>query len=574
MDFFESAWQLAWLPGETLYSLCSRQHVLSCYPRPTTTCQALFGHPRYGLAHDLPSRIEEFSVRQQQQLGSAEDIIRQHTLLSFYLPLASPNLAARSVSGMAGHGIGSLKFQLGLLTSRFRANHPLKACPVCMQEDREQWATSYWHVAHQLPGVWICDQHRVPLLQAAVKSTGVGRFQWYLPCEAGLAPSNAFQPHPHLLSLAVAAHQLWGLAAGTHFSPDLIAGVYRTALRERGLLKGNPHSQLHLKAIGPQYANHLEPLRQAYELLPLPGTPEVAAREVAQLTYHPRGGHHPLRHLALITWLFGTLDAFMAAYKDFKANETHPEHLQSEPQVQMSASRNDTRNKLVELIRQGQSITAASHQLGVDTGTGMAWAATAGIAARKRPSIVKGKARDLAIQALELGKPKAAVAATAGVSIQCVTRLLRTEVGLRDAWCRAQFNDGQRRVRRQWLQAMASHPQAGVKAIRMLEPAAYAWLYRNDKVWLREQAARMEHAANVGGTLVDWVSRDAELADKVARTGLEISRQQPGRRIKLWQLYQQLPDLKAKLAKLNRLPRTYEAIQQVLKGKRQLATAP
>jgi hypothetical protein len=50
----------AWLPDETLFSLCSRYHRASGNQLPTTTCKALFGHKLQGAAHDFPARLNHF----------------------------------------------------------------------------------------------------------------------------------------------------------------------------------------------------------------------------------------------------------------------------------------------------------------------------------------------------------------------------------------------------------------------------------------------------------------------------------------------------------------------------------
>src|SRR3546814_14840989 len=60
---------------------------------------------------------------------------------------------------MSGASVAHLKFRLGLLTSRFRANHPLKACPACMTKDLDDHQTTYWRLDHQFPGVWHCPVH-------------------------------------------------------------------------------------------------------------------------------------------------------------------------------------------------------------------------------------------------------------------------------------------------------------------------------------------------------------------------------------------------------------------------------
>ena len=94
----------------------------------------------------------------------------------------------------------------------------------------------------------------------------------------------------------------------------------------------------------------------------------------------------------------------------------------------------------------------------------------------------------------------------------------------------------------------------------MIEPAAFAWLYRNDKAWLDDQVASMTMAVRHAGLHVDWDSRDEALATEVRRIALELETEEPGKKVRLWHLYQRLPELKAKLSKLDRLPLTRREI--------------
>lgn len=149
----------SWLPDETLFSLCSRYHRASGQRLASTTCRLLFGHPNQGCAHDFPARLNHFLAVSGNTLGSVEHIVEHRTVLPLYLRFASTNQVNATLNAAALNSSGRLKFQLGLLTSRFRANHPLKACPYCMDEDMKAHSTPYWHREHQLPGVWVCLRH-------------------------------------------------------------------------------------------------------------------------------------------------------------------------------------------------------------------------------------------------------------------------------------------------------------------------------------------------------------------------------------------------------------------------------
>ncbi len=172
---------LSWLPGETLFSLVSRQHAFWGYPGASETSTIMFGRRHAGTQHDFPNALDEFSARTGGVLGAPDDLALNHTLLSYYRPFSSDGLISDCLAMMRGKSVSHLKYRLGLLTSRFRANHPLKACTVCMDQDVAETGWAYWHLEHQYPGIWFCARHAEPLYEATIKSTGVNRFLWALP---------------------------------------------------------------------------------------------------------------------------------------------------------------------------------------------------------------------------------------------------------------------------------------------------------------------------------------------------------------------------------------------------------
>lgn len=74
----------------------------------------------------------------------------------------------------------------------------------------------------------------------------------------------------------------------------------------------------------------------------------------------------------------------------------------------------------------------------------------------------------------------------------------------------------------------------------------------------------MERVARSPQARVDWDQRDQQLSEQVRRVALELHETEPDRRIKLFQIYQRLPELKAKLFKMDRLPLTRSALYAVL----------
>jgi transposase len=550
-----------WLPDETLFSLASRYHALSGNRLPSTTCRVLFGHSRQGCQHDFPTRLDEFTKRTQLS-DSPRHLALRHTLLPFYLPLRSEVDSEAVLHSLVIPQAGILKFRLGILTSRFRANHPLKACLHCIEDDVRSHGVGYWHVQQQLPGVWVCRRHGGMLRISRLKSSGVARFGWLLPTSDHLDqiahPSGRAKCDEALESFANLVCAWASLPVQTHFTAEQLALTYRRALGTKEMPQGKASRSM--AAFAPDLRAAVAPLRHVPELSALPATVQHASGLLDRCVKRPRGGTHPLNHLAIIHWLFSSWDAFLTCYAMDSA--LTPE--KPPPAVLSFQIPSDSRQAaLLELLGQGRSISAAAEKVGIDTHTAAAWAARAGIATPRRPKVLKGQAFDDLVAALRNGMDKADAARMFSVSVQTVTRVLRSVVGLQSAWHVNRKASAREEARTAWSAAVMQKPGVGVKAVRDIAPRAYAWLYRNDRDWLREASAPAAHTRVVmTAPRIDWDARDRVLSADVRRVAAEIAEKAGKSKLALWEIYQVLPELKAKLGALHRLPLTSRAITE------------
>ncbi|MDK2824777.1 MAG: hypothetical protein PWP71_2695, partial [Clostridia bacterium] len=67
--------------------------------------------------------------------------------------------------------------------------------------------------------------------------------------------------------------------------------------------------------------------------------------------------------------------------------------------------------------------------------------------------------------------------------------------------------------RGEWLKLMNHYPDKSKTELRQLNKAVYAWLYRNDKEWLKFNSP--EPIYKYKNTRVDWDKRDKEILAKV-----------------------------------------------------------
>ena len=558
-----------WLPGEILYSLGCRHHILAGNAKAEDTCIQLFGHRRIGSAHDLPGRIGHFVHRTLGQLGDAESCIRKHTILPYYFPFKPREHQNNAIAAMTGDSIGSLKAKLGILATRFGAAHPLKACPTCLREDQKTHYIGYWHVEHQLPGVWLCPWHSDMLCIAEVKWMGVDRFGWYLPTDTTLTPYvtnfNELQPDLDVMKrLADSSVALCSLPSGFNFSTEKVHKVLLDAMKAQGLSSDSGHIQLN--AFGSAIIEFTHTLVGIRELSNLPSTVEQALSQFTRIVHGPRSSPHPLKYQILILVLFKTWATFIENYNaegTLSNNHLFTSSVSSSESTKSSAQ-NKKRSEFLSLLTSTHvSMNFLANQLNISVSTAMAWAASAGFALSRRSKILTPDNRKKLIRILRKGIDKKIAAKTFGVSIQTITTTLRTEIGLNACWAQARFKRAQNEARNAWSKTTRNHPNPTPKSLRLMQPAVYAWLYRNDRAWLEHFNLKIGRAPKSNYANINWDIRDIELANAIKRAVLDWYEKQPNQHLTIARICQLVPGFKSRLSQLDQLPLTRATLSQI-----------
>jgi hypothetical protein len=441
-------------------------------------------------------------------------------------------------------------------------------CRQCVFEDKKKFGVPYWHVTHQLPGTWICEEHQCSLSESTVKSNGVGRFLWYLPHQSIMReiyspPSSETTSHVNALTkIARVSRAIASASCEYEMDSARLLKVYLQRLAD---VWGTMSIAKLLDTVAPPYAEFAQTMRHIPEFSGMPSDSTQAKAQLARLLRTPRSGVHPLRHVLLITFLFEDWEQFWDMYLHSESRDdlSVTNEIAKEPQRQQIADHKAPMRELLKdlLQKKGYAITRAAKQLGIDTTTAMSWAAQMGISTPRRPKMLTEERHNAIIADLGRGESKDVIAKRYGISVQAVTRTLRTEVGLQQIWLDAKYQVAQGLAREKWMLAIRNNPHCGASGIRLLEPAAYAWLYRHNRAWLSQCMVSMPKSLPSNYHKMDWDSRDRCLAqlvqEAVAAIGAEMSVK---RRINLQQIYLQVPELRPMLAQLVRLPLTHKAI--------------
>jgi hypothetical protein len=555
------------LPNETLFSILSRHHAFWGHSLARKTSLLLFGKERGGYHHDLPNCVHAFCERTENRYGSSAEICLERTLLRFYRCFISTNETDNAIAVMSGTNVCHLKLRLGILTSRFRANHPLKACPSCVRQDIETKGWSYWHIEHQYPGVWYCNIHGELLGESEVKSNGVERFQWGLPnfhqLKIPLVDCNAV---PQIAGLSKFIVELVHAESELAIDFSCMYLVYRSALKEQGYQIGKRFTFANITSSFQQYLLGFSGITELRCVLK--NDTEIQ-NQLQSLLRPPRARAHPLRHLLIMHWLFGTYENFLSQYNNEITNSAR-KFVSTPEQTDNKLSRCNVEkrmqfNLLVDQIQNKTiSIRAAANQIGIDTATAMVWATQEGLAISRRPKRLTEDIRQKIIQKLNAGIAKRDIAAEHTISIVTVTHVLRTEVGLNRQWQEACFRAKQNNARNEWSQLLENNGIFGVKFIRVLSPSTYAWLYRNDREWLMLNSPVRKLVSREKRSSVNWDERDLILSQAIEQAALQVQLSLGRKKMMLWHLYQKVPELKAKMGHLKQLPLTAQTLFRIL----------
>lgn len=520
---------LSWLVDETFFSICSRHNLIWGHVDPAVTFRMLFNTTSTYISHDFPNHLDALRGNISSMLGSADEIVCRHTIVPLFFPFQSREHVQTVMAVLRGPHLGSIKYRLGLVTGRFGAEHPLKACSGCMEADVQAHGVAYWHLAHQYPGVIICPTHKLWLQESTLNRQWSGRFQWALPEKATLVPSANETVHRAqyaLLQLASSVLELADFGTSRSFDPQIVRAVYRTRLREMGFL--NPSSPKAAALL----AGHTVELQPFHPFKSLPTTAQGASTYIQQLVRNPHGHCHPLKHLVMITWLFGQLSAFIEAYDRMESNHDQ------EPSSRAERSKQGT-----SLARLAKPDIQTCNTL--------------------RPKVLKPPIRSAILELLSQGLPKADICAQFNITVSTINKLLRAEPKIKLAWAEATHLNKLRQQRLSWTSLTISHPNSSPKVIRAENPKLYAWLYRNDKAWLLHETASLPTGRTGNNSNIDWELRDKELKDSLFRLlgkGLEDERH---RNLKNNDIFTLNPDLSSCLERRDQYPRTRAFIREI-----------
>jgi Tn7-like transposition protein D/TniQ len=524
---------------ESWYSLCARFSDRTKFGTETGTMQALYGSRHAIATVDLPHRLG--ALVSQLPPGhpcTVDTVIDQHTFLPYYGPFLTTSTYVKVRDWMGASTKARVRVKCGACTNRVRPPKYFRSCPECDRENRETLGETYWHRLFQVPGVEVCPVHKIFLEPSDIRLDPLPNRHKYFPAELAHLQTKAHAMDPkdpaHRILHDLARRIDW-LLQQDRLNPglEILHQQHRVVLASNGFATqaGSVRMNDLRREVIAFFGTKLLDLLQC-------GLPdENGDGWLGQMLRKSNTAAAPLRHLLLLQAMEVDLEHFFYPHRFGKVtaqaqtptgpwpclnavceHRGRPSIGKAEPQP---PDTNGTRHIVIgcphcgfayQLRHGSETPNRASHV--IDYGThwkdklSQQWA---------DPSItLRGMAKTLGVdpktvkqRAVELGLP------FPREGKRPVTKRGLYVVKQRDQAKSLQLHQ------QAWAELRGKHPTAGTKELRSKTPALYAWLYRNDRLWLKKhQPSRRKPP--ITRVYVDWAKRDEELAGQVATAATHI----------------------------------------------------
>lgn len=487
-------WPLDCIPaiqdGETLFSWCSLYHRISGTTFAETTSKRLFSSRTGGFVRDFPGRIDYFVRITDGELGDANHIINEHTLIRLYTKFRSVETINEVLALMRGRTVERLKFVMGLPSSRANSCHPLKFCRKCVEEEVEEQGFARWWRNYQWPTVWICERHGQLLDWAKDGAHGSLKSAWVLPSDLKsddvvMAPTISVSSQRTLLELARLTVNVANNSDGKYL-PETLKLTFLAMIKERGWVS----------AYGSiQYAYIRKAFLSKYEELSgFPGMEfidSVSQDDYGFLGVMVRGRNtylHPSKYLLMINLLFNDFESFQTTFRKYSgvANTDSMRMLILDP------DRKQREDKLLIMVMlEKRPLNQVAQLMNMSIVSVINWAKRNGLEYERRPHLETDQLLVNIGQLIAQGVGRDEMASELGVRRRWLSSFFVRHPDLLKEWQRQNLDSVTRIRRAAFKMFINEHQGIPLRKLLSIPANGYRWLLKNDKQWLEDNMPLM-----------------------------------------------------------------------------------
>lgn len=469
-------------PDETLFGWVVAYSRIAALPESRDVSRRLCGHATAILRHDFPSRLIELCNRLENNLGTAEALIHGHTLLPFFSPFLTEQVHRAALDAMLTGGTVHLRALLGLNASRIVLDAPLKACPICRQQDLQRFHRALWHRNHQWPTTLVCTAHRTLLQVATTEFHGARHLPLLTPNDFPSEAWATMTTHEYpgirekLLRLATWTERFVVLEASLLSSRSL-RETYALGAKARGFLALD--GSIRLKPLRDAFDEYYAEVTQLPSFAFLAATQGANGGFLGQLVRQYEYLHHPAKHIALAAFLFDS-------WEDFRSAHCIAMHQIGRGIPARNSARRAALIEALDQVRAGASVNSVAQTLGAPTTQLIQHAKREGVMYESRPRIVGTEKEMHLVSLLRAGRSRSSIARRLGLRQAFIKDYLATREDLKIEWAKRNQERIRLAHRLRFVRTLDRNPGVPIKRIRRIPSNGFQWLYNNDRDWLRD----------------------------------------------------------------------------------------
>jgi hypothetical protein len=500
-------------PDELFYSICARYHAQSGNKSFKDSQNDLFGVKTASAVFDLPNRLDAFqNMLNDGTKFTSERIIWEHTLFPLYKPFLPQERAEKIIESMkrSDRG-GTIHSQIGIMASSIPVTRYMRYCPKCHQADKDKYGEPYWHRIHQVSGVIVCPIHKAGLYESDIAIHLPNKHTFHiLPNQlTNFKMDNDSLWFDKDLFIAESAFWILNHAVSQYRTLDFTK-LYLPFLQQKNLatisgrIKQNDLIQEFVSYYGQQF------LKRIYCEIK-----DSQDNWLNKMVRKPRGTTHPLHHLLLIGFLGinpeelfkmdgranepfgkGQWPCLNPAASHYHKNIIRKVSIIRDTKIKVPVGKFECSCGFIYSRRGPDQGIQDKYRIGRIQSFGPVWNRRLLHLTLYDNLSFRETARQLNVD------PK---------TVKNQLKKLKVEIGSNNGPECLQLKD---KIRLEWLKLMTDNPEKTRSELRKLAYRQYAWLYRHDNEWLKQnQPASIKKISS--NNRVDWEALDREMVEKV-----------------------------------------------------------
>ncbi len=448
------------LPDETVYSWVCRFHFFAAHADFKRDTLRKLGIRDNRPANEFPPYLQKLSELSGVNL---DQLIFCFTNAHYFQPFMDQIMYEEICERLKRGDTSSLQSRIGAVANRITPGQLLKYCPLCAEEDAQQFGTSYWHRSHQLVGVTACESHGIHLLSVK-RNTKTPQLP---PLSGCTHPSSLFEIR---LSKLIQS-EIFDNDVKWH-KGDTYQAYYKRLGEMELLTQSGRIKQKQLKEYLIQHLDGMSELDYPY---PQVFHAALDGKLSESMFYRAACNHQPIKHFVFISALFDSWDDFKqsANIEEIKEESTGAELQHNLKSVNWHDG--------LKMISEGNSLRTTARFLGTTVSTLKIKAQQNNLAIDLRPSKITDLIERAIWRKLVVGVKTQDIADEFNVSVGAVEKVLTKHVWLPELRKRIWYFEKQRFHTKRVSDFIDEHPDATRNDIRKKVRPSYYWLYKHEQ---------------------------------------------------------------------------------------------